>query len=165
MTKRTNPIPPPPYRTVTPHLVVADAPSAIEFYKKVFGATEKMRLADPKIGGKIVCAELVIGDTLISLADEHLEWNARSPKTLGGSPIALTIYVEDADAVAARAVEAGSKLIYPIQDQFYGERQGRIEDPFGHQWMISTHIEDVSVEEMQVRLVKWWEEQDKKTPG
>ncbi|XXY52546.1 VOC family protein [Sorangium sp. So ce269] len=158
MTKRPHPIAPPPYHAVVPHLVVAGASDAIAFYKKAFGATEKLRLADPKLGGNIVCAELIIGDSVISVADEAPQWNARGPKTLGGSPIVLTLNVEDPDAVAARAVEAGAKIIYPIDDQFYGRREGRVEDPFGHQWILSAVIEDVSVEEMQARMAQWWEE-------
>ncbi|WP_437990044.1 VOC family protein [Sorangium sp. So ce145] len=159
MTQRPHPIAPPPYHAVVPHIVVAGAPDAIAFYKKAFGATEKLRLADPKLGGAIVCAELVIGDSIISIADEAPQWNARGPKALGGSPIVLTLNVEDPDAVAARAIEAGAKIIYPIADQFYGRREGRIEDPFGHQWILSAVIEDVSVDEMQVRMARWWEEQ------
>ncbi|MGK4000924.1 VOC family protein [Sorangium sp. So ce1024] len=158
MTKRQNPIAPPPYHTVVAHLVVAGASEAIAFYKKAFGATEKMRLADPKLGGAIVCAELVIGDSLFAVADEAPQWNTRGPKALGGTPIALSLNVEDPDAVAARAVEAGARIIYPIADQFYGRRAGRIEDPFGHHWILSAVIEDVSVEEMQVRMARWWED-------
>ncbi|WP_437671092.1 VOC family protein [Sorangium sp. So ce131] len=159
MSKRPNPAQPSPYHTVVPHLVIAGAPDAIAFYKKAFGATERFRLTDPKLGGAIVCAELVIGDSIFSIAEETPEWNARGPKSLGGTPIVLNLNVDDADAVAARAVEAGAKVIYPIQDQFYGRREGRIEDPFGHQWIVSTFLEDVPVEEMQVRMAKWWEEQ------
>ncbi|WP_437285380.1 VOC family protein [Sorangium sp. So ce406] len=158
MTKRQHPIAPPPYHTLVARLVVAGASDAIAFYKKAFGATEKLRLADPRLGGAIVCAELVIGDSLFSVADEAPQWNARGPRALGGTPIALTLNVEDPDAVAARAVEAGAKIIYPIDDQFYGRREGRIEDPFGHHWVLSAVIEDVSVEEMQVRMARWWEE-------
>ncbi len=146
------PVPPSPYPSIVPHLVVADAPGAIAFYKKAFGATEKLRLTDPKRRGTIVCAELVLGDSLITLAEEAPEWNARGPRALGGSPIVLTLHVEDADAVAARAVEAGARIIYPIDDQFYGRREGRVEDPFGYQWKISTFIEEVSVDEMQARM-------------
>ncbi|WP_437935039.1 VOC family protein [Sorangium sp. So ce341] len=154
MTTRPHPIAPPPYHTVVPHLVVAGASDAIAFYKKAFGATEKLRLADPKQGGAIVSAELVIGDSLITVADEAPRWNARGPKALGGSPIVLTLNVEDPDAVAARAIEAGAKIVYPIDDQLYGRREGRIEDPFGYQWKLSAVIEDVSVEEMQARMAR-----------
>ncbi|WP_437314311.1 VOC family protein [Sorangium sp. So ce385] len=154
MTTRPHPIAPPPYHTVVPHLVVAGASDAIAFYKKAFGATEKLRVADPKRGGAIVSAELVIGDSVITIADEAPRWNARGPKALGGSPIVITLNVEDPDAVAARAIEAGAKIIYPIDDQLYGRREGRIEDPFGHQWKLSAVIEDVSVEEMQARMAR-----------
>ncbi|AUX24932.1 glyoxalase [Sorangium cellulosum] len=161
MTHRPEPVSPPPSPTLAPHLVVADAPGAIAFYKRAFGATEKMRLADPKLGGNIVHAELVIGDARFTLAEEAPEWNTRGPRALGGTPVVLTLHVEDADAVAARALEAGARIIYPIADQFYGQRAGRIEDPFGHQWILSTFIEDVPMDEMQTRLARWWEEQGK----
>ncbi|WP_437950632.1 VOC family protein [Sorangium sp. So ce296] len=154
MTTRPHPIAPPPYHTVVPHLVVAGASDAIAFYKKAFGAIEKLRLADPERGGAIVSAELVIGDSVITLADEAPQWNARGPKALGGSPIVITLNVEDPDAVAARAIKAGAKIIYPINDQLYGRREGRIEDPFGYQWKLSAVIEDVSVEEMQARMAR-----------
>ncbi|WP_437332763.1 VOC family protein [Sorangium sp. So ce394] len=152
MTTRPHPIAPPPYHTVVSHLVVAGASDAIAFYKKAFGAIEKLRLADPERGGAIVSAELVIGDSVLTLADEAPQWNARGPKALGGSPIVITLNVEDPDAVAARAIKAGAKIIYPINDQLYGRREGRIEDPFGYQWKLSAVIEDVSVEEMQARM-------------
>ncbi|KYF96520.1 glyxoylase [Sorangium cellulosum] len=154
MTTRPHPIAPPPYHAVVPHLVVAGASDAIAFYKKAFGAIEKLRLADPERGGAIVSAELVIGDSVITLADEAPQWNARGPKALGGSPIVITLNVEDPDAVAARAIKAGAKIIYPINDQLYGRREGRIEDPFGYQWKLSAVIEDVSVEEMQARMAR-----------
>lgn len=157
-----NPSPEPLYPAVSPHLVVADAPAAIDFYKQVFGATERLRLADPKLSGKIVCAELVVGDSVISLAEEAPEWNTRGPKRLGGTPVTLSLSVDDPDAVAARAVAAGARVVYPVQDQFYGHRAGRVEDPFGHQWIVSKVLEVLSEAEMQARMAKWWEQQDAK---
>ena len=162
MSKQARPQRPARYTAICPHLVVDDAPAAIDFYVKVFGAKETLRLADPHSGGKIVCSELMIDGCMISVAEEDRQWNALGPKALGGTPVPLALYVDDADAVAARAVEAGAKIIYPIKDQFYGVRQGRIEDPFGHQWMISTFLEEVTVEEMQPRMAAWWEEQPEK---
>jgi PhnB protein len=138
------------YHTVTPYLIVNGAASALEFYKKAFGATELMRFPGP--GGKIGHAEIRIGDSAIMLADEHPEMDARGPKTLGGSPVGILIYTEDVDAAAKRAVAAGAKVLRPVQDQFYGDRSGTFEDPYGHKWTIATHKEDVSVEEMQKRM-------------
>ena len=137
------------YHRVTPYLVVAGAADAIDFYKKVFGATEVMRMPSP--GGKIGHAEVRIGDSTVMLADEVKEMGHRSPKKLGGSPISLLLYVEDVDKTVDRAVAAGAKLTRPVADQFYGDRTGGIEDPFGHQWYVATHVEDVSPEEMKKR--------------
>ena len=138
------------YHTATPYLCVKGAAEALTFYKKAFGATEIMRMDGPD--GKIGHAEIKIGDSPIMLADEHPEMNFRSPKTLGGSPVSLMLYVEDVDAFAAKAVEAGLKVLRPVTDQFYGDRSGHFEDPFGHTWAISTHKEDVSPEEMARRM-------------
>lgn len=149
-------------RKVTPRLLVAGAAEAIDFYVRAFGATETFRLADPRLGGKIVCAEIAIGSSTIGIADEAPEWNALGPRALGGTPVALALQVEDVDAVAARAIAAGAKVIYPIADQFYGERSGRIEDPFGHQWVLSTPIEAVPMDQMQARMATWWDEQEAK---
>jgi PhnB protein len=137
------------YHTVTPYLIVNGAAQALEFYKKAFGATEMMRFPGP--GGKIMHAEIKIGDSPIMLADEAPEMGARSPKTIGGTPVSLLLYVEDVDAWASKAVAAGAKVQRPVQDQFYGDRTGTFEDPFGHVWSIATHKEDVSLEEMQKR--------------
>jgi PhnB protein len=134
------------YRSVIPYLIVEGAAAAIEFYKTAFGATERLRLGGP--GGKIGHAELAIGDSLIMLADEHPEMGARGPRTVGGSPVGIHVYLEDVDAAAARAVAGGAKLTRPVADQFYGDRLGTIEDPFGHIWHISTHVEDLSPEEI-----------------
>jgi PhnB protein len=135
--------------TLAPYLVVDGAAQAIAFYARAFGAKETMRLAEP--GGRIGHAEITIGDALVMLADEHPEMNIRGPKALGGSPVTLHVQVDDVDAVAARAVAAGATVVFPVKDQFYGERSGRFEDPFGHIWILSTHVEDVSPEELQRR--------------
>jgi len=137
------------YHTATPYLIVNGATQALEFYKKAFGATEMMRFPGPV--GKIMHAEIKIGDSPIMLADEAPEMGARSPKTIGGTPVSLLLYVEDVDAWASKAVAAGAKVQRPVQDQFYGDRTGTFEDPFGHVWSIATHKEDVSLEEMKKR--------------
>jgi len=148
MSDKVKPIPE-GYNSVTPYLIVDGAAGAIEFYKQAFGATETFRMDGPE--GKVGHAELKIGDSHIMLADEHPEMGARGPKTVGGSPISLLLYVEDVDAVVGRAVEAGAKLTRPVADQFYGDRTGGLEDPFGHAWYVATHVEDVTSEEMQKR--------------
>jgi PhnB protein len=135
---------------VTPFLMVRDAARAIAFYQQVFGATELMRLNGP--GGKVAHAEIKIGNSLIMLADEFPEWGNRGPQTLGGTPVFLALYVADVDALAERAVAAGARVLIPVADQFYGDRSGRLEDPFGHIWVIATHKEDVTPEEMQRRF-------------
>ncbi|MGZ8162716.1 MAG: VOC family protein [Methylobacter sp.] len=137
------------YHTATPYLVITNAAKAIEFYKQAFGATELMRLEGP--GDKIVHAEIRIGDSSIILADEYPDFNALSPQTIGGSAVSIMLYVEDVDTVVDRAVAAGASLIMPVKDQFYGDRSGKIIDPFGHHWMIATHKEDVSPEEIRQR--------------
>jgi PhnB protein len=137
------------YRTVTPYLIVNDAARALDFYKQALGATERMRLDGP--GGKVGHAEIELGDSVIMLADEFPEMGARSPQSLGGSPVSLLLYVEDVDARVARAVAAGATLLRPVKDQFYGDRSGTLADPFGHTWTIATHTEDVSPEEMNRR--------------
>src|SRR4051812_20378147 len=129
----TRPIPE-GYHTATPYLIVKGAAAAIDFYKKAFGATELMRLADP--GGRVGHAEVKIGDSPIMLADEFPEMGSRSPQTLGGSPVGIALYVEDADAVFNAAVAAGAKVKRPMADQFYGDRTGTVEDPFGHVWTV-----------------------------
>ena len=148
MTDGVKPIPE-GYHTATPYLIVGDGARALEFYKQAFGATELFRMAGPD--GRIGHAEIKIGDSPIMLADEHPEMNARSPRTLGGSPVSLVLYVEDVDAVVEQAVAAGAKLTRPVANQFYGDRTGGVEDPFGHVWYIATHVEDVSPEELQRR--------------
>src|SRR5712691_3595419 len=139
MTNKVKPIPH-GYHTATPYLIVSGAAGAIEFYKKAFGATELMRMADPK--GKIGHAEIQIGDSHIMLADEFPEMGYRSPQSLGGSPVSIHLYVEDVDTLASQAIAAGAKVLRPVKDQFYGDRSGTFEDPFGHVWTIATHVED-----------------------
>lgn len=149
--KQTSPIPV-GYHTVTPYLACRDAAGAIEFYKNAFGAQEVMRMPGPD--GKIGHAELKIGDSRVMLADEHPQIGFVGPQQRGGSPVHLHLYVEDADALAERAVKAGAKLVRPVEDQFYGDRLGTLEDPFGHTWHVATHKEDLSTEEMRKRAQK-----------
>ncbi|HMI41792.1 MAG TPA: VOC family protein [Sphingomicrobium sp.] len=136
-------------QTLTPYIIVRGAAAAIDFYKKAFGAEESMRMADPT--GRIGHAELTIGGALIMLADEHPEFGAVGPASLGGTSVKLHLTVADADSVAARAVEAGATLLRPVEDQFHGNRSGAIADPFGHNWFISQEIEQLSPEEMLQR--------------
>jgi PhnB protein len=152
---RARPIPE-GYQTATTCLIVKDGARAIEFYKSAFGAAELMRHADPS--GHIVHAEIQVGDTRIALAEEAGDYN-RSPQSLGGSSTVMQLYVDDVDTFAERAVAAGAKVIFPIADQFYGDRGGRLADPFGHLWIVSTHVEDVSPEEMKRRIEAFAEEQ------
>jgi PhnB protein len=137
------------YHTVTPYLIFDGAAEAIAFYERALGASEVMRMDGP--GGKIHHAEINIGGSRIMLADEHPEIQALSPKTIGGSPVSMHVYVEDVDAAVERAVEAGATLIRPVADQFYGDRVGGIEDPFGYRWFIATHKEDLTMDEIRRR--------------
>jgi PhnB protein len=138
------------YHTITPYLIINGAAQAIEFYKRAFGAAETVRMPDPK--GRIAHAEIKIGDSMIMLADEHHEMGYRGPRTLGGTSVSILLYVPDVDSVFDRAIKAGAKSQRPVADQFYGDRMGTLEDPFGHVWTIGTHIEDVSAEEMKRRM-------------
>ena len=137
------------YHSVTPYLIFSGASDAIAFYKRALGAEEVMRMADP--GGRIHHAEIKIGDSRIMMADEHPELQALSPKTVGGSPVSIHLYVADVDSAVERAVAAGSKLVRPVADQFYGDRVGGIEDPFGYRWFIATHKEDLTMDEIHRR--------------
>ena len=137
------------YHSVTPYLAVDDAAGAIAFYKKAFGATEVMRMPAP--GGKIGHAEVEIGGSRIMLADEYPDMNFRSPRAYGGTPVTLHLYVADVDAVAQLAVAAGAKELRPVEDQFYGDRTGTFEDPFGHVWHLATRKEELSPEELKRR--------------
>lgn len=138
------------YHSITPYLIVKGASDAIEFYKNVFGATELMRMPGP--GGALMHAEIKIGDSFVMLADEFPQMDALSPKTIGGSPVGLMIYLPNVDEVFHRAIAAGAKELRPLQNQFYGDRSGTVEDPFGHKWTVSTHVEDVAPEEMNRRM-------------
>ncbi|MEK7437953.1 MAG: VOC family protein [Pseudomonadota bacterium] len=138
--------------SVTPHLVCAGAAEAIEFYKKAFNATELGRLPGPQ--GKLMHALIRIGDSSVMLVDEMPEWGSFGPKSLKGSPVTIHLYVEDVDTVVARAVGAGATATMPVADMFWGDRYGKLEDPFGHQWSVATHIRDVSPEEMQQAMPK-----------
>jgi PhnB protein len=133
--------------SVTPHLVCAGAAKAIEFYKSAFGAEECARLPGPD--GRLMHAAVKIGDSHVMLVDEMPEWGALGPKSLKGSPVTIHLYVDDVDAVVARAVKAGAKVTMPVADQFWGDRYGKLEDPFGHHWSVATHVRDVSMEEAQ----------------
>jgi len=137
------------YHSVTPYLICKGAAKAIEFYKQAFGATELFRMEGP--GDSVGHAEIKIGDSPIMLADEFPEMQARSPESYGGSPVSIMLYVEDVDKVVERAVADGAKVVRPVQDQFYGDRNGTLTDPFGHTWTIATHKEDVSSAEMKRR--------------
>lgn len=146
-----NPIPP-GYPQVTPYLSVEGAAAAIDFYTSVFGATERMRMPGP--GDTIGHCELQLGDSIIMLADEAPDIGFRSPKAIGGSPVTISVYVEDVDAVFERAVAAGATALRPVETQFYGDRSGQFEDPFGHRWSLASHVEDVSPEEMERRAAE-----------
>jgi Uncharacterized protein conserved in bacteria len=137
------------YHTAIPYLIMDDATAAIEFYKLAFGATEVTRYDAP--GGKIGHAEIRVGDSIIMLADEHPDMGYRSPHAVGGTTVSIMLYIDDVDAVFARAIAAGAKVMRPVQDQFYGDRSGTLEDPFGHMWALATHIEDLSHEEIMLR--------------
>ncbi len=145
------------YHSVTPYFIVKGAARAIEFYKQVFGATELMRMKGP--GGSVGHAEIKIGDSPVMLADEHLEMGFRGPESLGGSPVSLMVYVKNSDAVIAKAIAAGAKVLRPLQDQFYGDRSGTVTDPFGHTWTIATHKEDLSPDEIGRRAAEYMKKQ------
>jgi PhnB protein len=141
-----NPIPA-GYHSVTPYLIVREAARAIAFSREAFGAQEVMRFDDP--GGRIAHAEIRIGDSHVMLADETGEF--AGPQTLGGAGVSLLLYVEDVDAVVERARAAGATVLMPVQDQFYGDRSGKLADPFGHHWHVSTHKEDLTPDEVDRR--------------
>ena len=143
------------YHSITPYLVIKGASQAIEYYKKAFGATEVVRMNGPD--GKVGHAELEIGDSRFMLADENpsMGQGYTSAATIGASPVSLYLYCPDVDNVVQRAVAAGGKILKPVQDQFYGDRSGFIQDPFGHLWGIATHIEDVSPKDMEERMKKF----------
>lgn len=140
------------YPTISPYLCVDGAAEAINFYTDVLGASERMRMDAP--GGKVGHAELQIGDSVVMLSDEWPDMQVFSPRTVGGTPVTLSVYVPDVDATFGRAVAAGAKPLREVENQFYGDRSGQFEDPFGHRWSVSTHVEDVSAEEMQRRAAE-----------
>lgn len=142
---------------LVPYICCKDAAQAIEFYKAAFGATETMRLAEP--GGRIGHAEVVVAGSTLMLSDEYPDFGVLSPHTIGGTPVKLHLYVDDVDAVAARAVAAGAKLVRPPRDEFYGDRAGTLEDPAGHVWFVATRKEQVSAEEVQRRYAEMMRQQ------
>ena len=148
---QVNPIPE-GMHTVTPHLVCAGAADAIEFYKKAFNAVEIGRTAGPQ--GKLLHGLIRIGDSKVMLVDEFPDWGSFGPKSLKGSPVTMHLYVEDVDAFVAHAAAAGAKITMPLQDMFWGDRYCKLEDPFGHQWSVGTHVRDVSPDEMQQAVQK-----------
>lgn len=148
MASRAKPIPE-GYHAATPYLTVADSARAIEFYTKAFGAAEVMRIPGPS--GKIAHAEIRIGDSRIMISDEFPNMGAHSPQSIGGSPVAIYLYLDDVDATAKRAVAAGATMLTPVEDKFYGDRAGSLKDPFGHRWHIATHKEDVPIQELRKR--------------
>lgn len=156
MSNNVKPIPD-GYHTFTPYFAVQGATQAIEYYKKAFGATELFRMEAP--GGKIGHAEMKIGNSIVMLADEFPEMDFKGPKSYGGSSCAFYLYVEDCDAVFNQAIAAGGKVIKPMQDQFYGDRSGQLEDPYGHRWSVATHKEDLSMEEVGKRAAEFMAKQ------
>jgi len=137
------------FHTITPYMTVKGAPEAIEFYKEAFGATEIFRWADPD--GQVRHAEVVIGDSPIMLTDEAPDFGMAGPRSFGGSPVHMFLYVEDVDAVFERAISAGATVLMPVEDSEDGDRRGGVTDPFGHVWYVATHVEGVSREDLQKR--------------
>ena len=140
------------YHSVTPYLIIKGAAKAIEFYQRAFGATELMRMNGPD--GKIGHAEIKIGDSAVMLADEAPDMGHRSPQSLGGAGVGLMVYVDRVDEVYKRAITAGAKEVRPVKDQFYGDRSGTLQDPYGHTWTIATHVEDIAPDELRRRMEK-----------
>ena len=156
MSTKVQPIPK-GYEGATPYLIIKGAANALDFYKKGFGATEIMRI--PASGGTVGHAEIKIGEAIIMLADEFHALNHRSPQSLGGTPVSIMIYVEDVDTFVKRAIAAGAKVNQAVENKFYGDRTGCLEDPFGHQWHFSTHVEDVPPDEMTKRAEAFMKQQ------
>jgi PhnB protein len=138
------------YHSITPYIIVDDAKKALEFYTKVLGGKETVRMAGE--GGRIMHAEVKLGNSMIMLADENPQWQAKSPKAFGGSPVTLMFYCDNVDELVNKAVTGGATLRAPVSNQFYGDRMGTVIDPFGHTWHIATHVEDVSPEELKKRM-------------
>jgi PhnB protein len=145
------------HHTVTPYLAIQNAVQALEFYKRAFGAVEIFRLMMPD--GRLGHAEIKLGDSIIMMADEFPEYGGKAPPTLGGTPVNIHLYVDDVDAFVKKAVAAGATERKPIKDQFYGDRSGQLEDPYGHQWWVATHKEDIAPDEMQKRVQRMYAEQ------
>jgi PhnB protein len=145
------------YPQISPYLIVDGADAAIRFYAETLGAKERMRLDGPD--GKVGHAELDIGDGLVMLADENPDMGARSPKSVGGTPVTISVYVEDVDAVFEAALAAGATELGAVENRFYGDRSGQFEDPFGHHWSVGTHVEDVPPDEMERRAAEMMAEQ------
>ena len=133
--------------TLTPHLVCANAAEAMNFYAKAFNAVEQMRMPGPN--GKLIHASMRIGDSTLMLVDENPEWGALGPKSLKGSPVTIHMYVDNVDAAVAQAVAAGAKVTMPVDDMFWGDRYGQLEDPFGHHWSVATHKRDLTPEQIR----------------
>lgn len=156
MTRTTSPVPPvPPARGALPYLTVQGASDAIAWYQRIFGAEVLIRLDDPQ--GQVLHSELKVGPASFMMTEERLQMGARGPKTVGGTSVTVTMYVPDADAVIRRALEAGAQPTMPLMDQFWGDRAGGIVDPFGHQWIIATHREEPSIDELKQRLQAMFE--------
>lgn len=141
------------FRTVTPHLIIQGAAEAMEFYKKAFGAEETARMPGPD-GKSVMHGQLKLGDSVLMVAEEQPEMGSQSPARLGGSPVCISLYVEDCDAVAKKAIDAGCTELFPVQDMFWGDRYGQISDPYGHVWEIMTHKEDLTPEEMGKKMAE-----------
>ncbi len=150
-TPATKPIPD-GFRSLTPHLICAGAAEAIAFYVAAFDAVEVARMPGPD--GKLMNAVVRIGDSVLTLVDENPDWGLLGPQALNGSPVAIQLYVEDVDAVVAQAAAAGAKITMPVADQFWGDRYGQLQDPFGHRWAVATHTHDPSPDEIQQSLAK-----------
>lgn len=150
-------VPPAGYHTVTPYLTVPNAAEAIAWYQKSFGAEETCRLTMP--GGGVAHAEIRIGDSALMLGDENPEWGNKSPATLGGTPTGYCVYVRDVDAAFETAVAAGGTVVQPVADQFYGDRSGSLNDPFGHKWTLATRVKDMTPAEMQAAMDEWMKSQ------
>jgi PhnB protein len=150
--RKMPPVPfmPADYHTVTPYLAIGNAKAAIAFYQRAFGAELTMQLLMPD--GEVAHAEIRIGNSVLMLSEEKAEWGNRSPLSLGGSPVHLMVYVPDVDAAFARALAAGAREKRPVEDQFYGDRAGTLTDPYGFQWTLATHVEEVSEQEAQRRM-------------
>ena len=155
--------PPAGYHSVTPSLVVRDAARAIEFYARAFGAEEVERMTGPD--GTVMHAEIRIGDSIVMLGEESEQWGSRSPLSTNGNPGSLHIYVDDADAAFARALEAGATVKYPLEDAFWGDRYGKVTDPFGHEWGLATRVKTLSREEMERAASEWMARAAQASPG